>query len=490
MLPNPLVRAVIRFGQEDEAGLASNLFHLRAEVEPDGIDKDLIVFIGDLYDKTQQVPKYALVQAFFTKLRDDGDGRGMAGLVRVEEVEQAALPFITGNEFRVELDTYKQDVLKETLSQMLLEVSNILSTGVARTKVVNGQRQNITLQGPEPALSYVEDTIATLNTRLRRGAIEGSFAKDGAELLRDYEHRKANPQLQYGVLSGIEKIDAVHKGIGAGELALVLGFVGHLKSTFCLNWAYKASHWYGHNVAVVSAETPIKKMRDALYVMHAAHKKFEGQAGFLSIDYEKVKSGLLTPDEEKFFREVVDDFTTCKDYGEIFYREPEEQITINGVQRWAEAKHRVKPISLIYIDYLGLLDPGTRMKGMENFSALNMVVRQSKLMAMAFAQGTGVAVLSPFQANREGLKEAEKNGGKYSLRAFAGANEAERSMDLGYYVYLDDALRNAKEVAVGNLKTRDVPLVVDQMRCYADPATRVIDNLNLTSSAQTPVDIT
>lgn len=490
MLPNSLVRAIIRFGQEDEAGLASNIFHLRAEVEPDGIDKDIVTFVADIHDKTQQAPKYALVLQYFTTLRDNGDGRGMAGIVRVEEVESAALAFISGPEFRVELDQYKETVLKETLSNMLLEVSNIMSVGVSRSRVVNGQRQNFTLQGPEPALSYVQDTISHLNQTLRRGSIEGSFRDDAAELLRDYDRRKANPQLQYGVLSGLEKIDAVHKGIGAGELALVLGFVGHLKSTFCLNWAYKAAIWYGHNVGVVSAETPTKKMRDAIYVMHAAHKKFEGQAGFLSIDYEKVKSGLLSPEEEAFFREVVADFTTCKDYGEIFYREPEDQITIGDVQRWGEAKNRIKPISLLYIDYLGLLDPGRNMKGMENFSALNMVIRQSKLMAMSFAQGKGVAVLSPFQANREGLKDAEKNGGKYSLRAFAGANEAERSMDLGYYVYLDDSLRNAKELSFGNIKTRDVAMVVDQMRLFADPASRVIDNLNLTTAAQAMVDIT
>jgi len=484
------VRAVIRFGQEDEAGLASNIFHLRAEVEPDGIDKDIVTFVADIHDKTQQAPKYPLVAQYFTTLRDNGDGRGMAGIVRLEEVEQAALPFITGPEFRVELDQYKDTMLKETLSNMLLEVSNIMSVGVSRTRVVAGQRQTFTLQGPEPALTYVQDTIAHLNQSLRRGSIEGSFRNDAAELLRDYDRRKANPQLQYGVLSGIDKIDPVHKGIGAGEIALVLGFTGHLKSTFCLNWAYKAAIWYGHNVAVVSAETPVRKMRDALYVMHAAHKKFEGRAGFLSIDYEKVKSGLLTPEEEVYFRDVVDDFTTCKDYGEIFYREPEDQITIADVQRWAEAKNRVKPISLIYIDYLGLLDPGRNMKGMENYSALNMVVRQSKLMAMSFAHGKGVALLSPFQANREGLKEAEKNGGKYTLRAFAGANEAEKSTDLAYYVFLDDALRNAKEVSCGNIKTRDVPMVVDQFRLFADPATRVIDNLNLTTAAQAPVDIT
>ena len=494
MLPNALLRAIIRFEQEDEIALAANLFHLRNEIEAEGVDADIVRFVTDISDKTQQVPKFSLVRAHFEKLRDDGDGRGQAGLMRFEEVEEQGLSgllsFETGPEFRYALDQYKLDVLKETVSTLLLETSNIMNTGVNRVQLVNGQRTNVTVQGANAAVEHIADTLSGLNKRLRRGSIEGSFRGDAAQLLIDYEFRKNNPQLQYGVLSGIEKIDQIHKGIGRGELALVLGFVGHMKSTFCLNWSYNAAVLTGQNVCVISGETPVKKFRDAIYVMHAAHKKFEGTAGFLSIDYEKVKSGLLTGPEEKFFRAVIDDFQTCSEYGEIFYREPEETITIDDVRRWAESKDRIKPIDLVFIDYLGLLDPERNMKGMENFSRLNIVVRQAKLMAMSFARGRGTAVISPFQANREGLKDAEKNGGKYSLRAFAGANEAERSMDLGYYVYLDDSLRNARELSIGNLKTRDVPLIVDQFRVYADPATRVIRNLNLSDPSQSPVDMT
>lgn len=492
MLPNELLRGIIRFEQEDELALASNLFHLRNEIEPEGVEADLLAFITDIADKTLIVPKHTLVRAHFEKLQADGDGRGLAGVVRFEEVEQLAvtglLPFETGPEFRVALDAYKQQVLTETLSTTLLEVSNILSTGVNRTKIVNGQRTNVTLQGPDAAVEYIAEMVTGVNRKLRRGSFEGAFRNDALQLLKDYEYRKQNPQLQYGVLSGLHKIDSIHKGIGRGELALVLGFVGHLKSTFCLNWAYKAATWYGKNVCIVSCETPVKKVRDAIYVMHAAHKKFEGAAGFQSIDYEKVKSGLLSPSEETFFREVIDDFQHCTDYGQIFYREPEETVTIADIQRWAEAKDRICPIDLLYIDYLGLVDPGRSTKGMESYAALNMVIRQSKLMAMAFARGRGAAVLSPFQTGREALKDAEKQGGKYSVRAASGANEAERSTDLMYYVYLDNNMRGEKELAVGNLKTRDVPLIIDQFRVYADPSTRVIVNVDVSSKAQQKVD--
>ena len=493
MLPNPLLRAVVRFGTEDELALASNLFHLRNEIEVEGVEGDLLAFIRDIADKTLALPKATLVRQHFEKLRDDGDGRGLAGLVRFEEVETEAaaglLPFETGPEFRVALDAYKQQIAKDTVSTLLLETANIMSAGVSRTRMVNGQRVTTTLHGPDAAVEYIAETVSGLNRRLKRGSLEGAFRMDADELLRDLEYRKANPQAHIGVLSGLPVIDKVHQGIGRGELALVLGFVGHLKSTFCLNWAHKAATWYGHNVCIISGETPVKKFRDAIYVMHAANKKFEGQSGFLTVDYEKVKRGLLSDAEEKFFRDVVQDFQTCPDYGEIFYREPEEVMTIADIMRWCEAKDRIKPVDLIFIDYLGLLDPGRSTKGMESYSALNMVIRQAKLMSMAFARGRGVAVISPFQANREGLKEAEKNGGRYSLRAYAGSPEAERSMDLGYYVYLDPQMRNSKELAVGNLKTRDVPMIVDQFKVHANPATRSIRHLDLTHQSQTPVDM-
>ena len=77
---------------------------------------------------------------------------------------------------------------------------------------------------------------------------------------------------------------------------------------------------------------------------------------------------------------------------------------------------------------------------------MNRAIRATKLLALEYADGLGIGCVSPFQANREGFKEAEKSGGEYTLRALAGANESERSADYVYSLFLNDTLRNACEL--------------------------------------------
>jgi hypothetical protein len=108
------------------------------------------------------------------------------------------------------------------------------------------------------------------------------------------------------------------------------------------------------------------------------------------------------------------------------------------------------------------------------------------MLAMTFANGRGIPIVSPWQANRSGYTEAEKNGGRYKLTAMAGANEAERSADFIYYTYRDDTLRNSREVLLGNLKARNYPEISEPFKAFADPAIRVIDNLD---TAAGPADL-
>jgi hypothetical protein len=90
---------------------------------------------------------------------------------------------------------------------------------------------------------------------------------------------------------------------------------------------------------------------------------------------------------------------------------------------------------------------------------------------------------SPFQANREGLKDAEKNGGHYKLTALAGANEAEKSSDLVYYTYLDDHRRQRSVLAFGNLKNRDGKMFTEQLELSAKASTRMICDIKSSTTA-------
>lgn len=475
LLPDKLLRSIIRFSDEDEDLIAANLYMVRQEVEPQSIDGIILSFIGDMQDRTKSVPNYELVHLNFHEKRNE------AATVRLEQLKEKisrngndlSAPAI-GPMFRYQLDQFKKQLSTDLISQSLLDTSQILNGGL---KAGNGF-----LEGPEQAAQFLTHKLSLLNTTLKRGSIEGSFKHDSGLVRKQYDNWKNNPADTVGVLTGIDKIDVQHRGARNGELVLVMGFVSHLKTTFCFNWLYKAAILFGRNVAIASLETPIEDMRIMLYVMHSSHQKFSN-LGLPSLDYEKVIAGSLSTEEENLLDMVIEDMGNNPDYGEVFYKEPQDSLTIGEIQRWSESKHKTSPLDMIVIDYLGLVDPGKGVSSLDSGANLNKAIRQAKMMAMTFGNNRGIPVISPFQANREGLKEAEKNGGRYKLTALANANESERSTDKVYYVYLDDVLRNSRELVVGNLKNRRGPVIMDQFKVFANPSTRIIDNLDTAGAA-------
>jgi hypothetical protein len=439
---------------------------LRQEVEPPGVDGQILDFINDIYDRTKATPRVDLIEEKF----GDPDQRNEAVMARLLELKTGVPKFISGPDFRYGLDQYKNKLMKDTIGSVLVEASTILSGGLRRSGKM--------IEGPDAAINHINHTLQSLNQTLKRGSIEGSFRRDAKLVRKQYEAWKANPGDTVGILTGIDKLDVVHRGARNGELCLVMGFVSHLKTTFCLNWLYKAAILFGRNCGIASLETPIDILRMSIYVMHSNHQKFQ-DIGLPALDYEKVAAGALSVEEENTLDMVIEDLKDNTEYGEIYYKEPQDSLTINEIQRWAESKHKSTPLDFLVIDYLGLVDAVKGNSSLDSGANLNKAIRQAKMMSMTFGSGRGIPVASPFQANREGLKEAEKNGGRYKLTALANANESERSTDKVYYTYLDDVLRNSRELVVGNLKNRNGQVILEQFKVFADPATRTIDNLEV-----------
>jgi hypothetical protein len=116
----------------------------------------------------------------------------------------------------------------------------------------------------------------------------------------------------------------------------------------------------------------------------------------------------------------------------------------------------------------------------------NATLREAKQMCVAFRHGKGVSLLSPWQASREGFKEAEKEGGQYTLRALSWANEAERSSDFVYFVYTDPGLILNSVLKWGNLKARDRQLITGVHELFCNPKARVIAHRNQGDPQQNP----
>ncbi len=493
MLTLPLLRSVLYFPPDPHAQVAANLQLLQREMELEGIDQVLTTFLSDVIERSGQLPEFPTVQTHFQTRATQGFPDGPAAMARLLEVEavRSTEPLLDQAAFLVELDKYREDVMRTTMTTVLIESANIMRTGIQQSvRKAGGGYQNVTVRGVAPALEHLQKGVAHLQTKLRKGVSEGTFQEGMRRVVSDYEAAAKNAGRIMGVLTGLDHIDQTHHGLRRGELALVLGFVSHMKTTFCLNWFYKAAVYYRKPVALVSLETPIEVMQKQLACLHTTHPKFKLPPSKFYFSYDRVRDGVLTPEEASIFKEVADDLRTCPDYGVMLYKQPESEMTVPDIHLWLkhETQKRGVSLELLVIDYLGLVDPERGTAGLDKFSNLNRAIRATKLMAMEYENGQGIGVVSPFQVNREAFQDADKNGGQYTLRAASGANEAERSADYMYTTYLNNTMRASQELAMGNLKARNAPVIPALWRVFCDPVTRIIDNMNFGSANQSPIE--
>lgn len=450
---------------------------LRTSVIEEGIDQAILSWVYSVTDRSGEVPDLVLATKYFEGRMAEGFKDGAPALGRLAEIHQANLPLLTESEFRVTLDSYCEDVMRQMTSQILIESATILRSGITRNLRIDGRYQTVTVQGVGPAVANLQDGIARITRRLRRGAQEGTFQASMEETRADYERAERNRDSNLGVLSSIAVIDDAHRGLKRGELGLVLGFASHMKTSFCLNWFYKAAILHGKHVAFVPLETRVDVIRKLLVCLHATHPKFGFDMEQIHLTEQRLREGVLSKDEKDAFYEVTRDLRECPDYGRMIYKQPEDKMTVEDIKRWLEAEQRTGPsLDMCVVDYIGLVDPDKQAGSIGDFNALSRAIRLAKQLAMDFDNGLGIAMLTPYQANRTGLKEAKESGGRYDMRALAGTPEAERSADVIYYLYLDDILRRDRQILLGNIKTRNAPLLTEQYRLFCDTATRLIDN--------------
>lgn len=238
------------------------------------------------------------------------------------------------------------------------------------------------------------------------------------------------------------------------------GFITH-NSTLMLNWAYNQSVHYKHSVLIISLEMPYDQCRRILYGLHSHHPKFKGIHA--PIDYQRLRYGELTPDEELFLREhVAPDFgDKANGYGDINIEVADPERTEFGVadiRARAETIYAQRPFQLLFIDHALLVTP--RKWVPSTTDRINEVIRDAKKLAMGFNKGQGLAVVLLFQISREGYRSAVKkreagNPYIYDLTQLSYANECERSSDIVTATWLDDELAKNGQALLQCLKSRD-----------------------------------
>ena len=352
----------------------------------------------------------------------------------------------------------KEEQNKTEFQALVQKTWTVASAGMKlnKNKEIKGIPQAISFFAGESRKFRFNSTGIKTDSQIRS-------QEDANEVIESHRKKKRDPSLaNSGLFTFLDPIDGVFRGTKLGELTLVAAFVGQGKSTFVGNLAYNGL-WQGLNGLYISLEMSFDEMRNFMYCLHTSnhqwyrHPRFKNLAG--KISYERICYGELDELEEEFFDTASLDFATNEDYGEMLLTQPEEALTpalleMEMYERQAQLAERGKNLDFVVVDYVGLMVQDKKDRYGDFNVDLNNMIKWLKNQTLTFNNGRGLRIITPFQINREGWKEAVKNDGVYRLTALSNAHEAERSPDQIYALYSTDEMRKSGIIKISWLKNR------------------------------------
>lgn len=445
------LRSIIDFNDLPLDELQRNFLFLcdsRLKFPSNSQEKEIFDFIREFYyseyNENQEIPSIATLIDFF------GKENNSAALEKLEEIKTVPASYKGADFDHLIRDLYEAQQ-KSDFADVIRLASQVNATGVKVEKEF--------LMGPKAASRLLYERCNEFITEDLSEKLKFNIRDDSAadRFLERYEEIKNDPTLGMGRLIGLEKIDEICRGLRKGEMMLVAGFSGNMKTTLCLNYAYNTAIFFGYNVYYLTLEMSTEQVQRIVYCLHSEHPLFKTDPRYKEfyrrIEYKNLRDGTLSPDEEKFFKIVLNDWKTNPRYGNFFIEKPETDVTVSDIQAKIEREYRNAPIDLVIVDEARLVSP--KRKYNSTTESWNDVLKDLKQLALRFGGGEGIPIITPFQTNRQGYREAEKNEGEYKQDCLSYANEAERSSDVIIYTYLDPNLRQAQEIKIGNLKNRD-----------------------------------
>jgi len=381
-------------------------------------------------------------------------------LVNLKEI--ASLVPYWGGDYKAILKDKFNEQNRDSFRSVIENTWKIVNSGL-KTKKRKGKQE---LKGIADAVSYFSsnsrDFIISTTDVKTSGDIRSTQETEEAKL--DYQKRKRDPAAKLGLFTNLNKIDEVFRGIKLGDLFIIAAYVGQGKSTFAVNLGYQGIV-QGLNGLFISLEMTFEEMRDMIYVLHTANLEWFDNLEFKklmgNISYSKVRYGELKEKEEQFYNVALDDFSGRANYGQFrILQASGSEMTPSRLEMElenyrAELEEHGKTLDFCIIDYVGLMVQDKERKYGDFNIDLNNIIKKLKMISLSFDAGRGLRVITPFQINREGFKEAEKNGGLYKLRHLSNANEAERSSDGVITLFTTEEMKEMGRVKFGCLKNRD-----------------------------------
>lgn len=126
-------------------------------------------------------------------------------------------------------------MLKEQRDQEMMVLLRTAADILTEGQSIRRGRESVRYEGHRGAMSYLmehsEDMLAT-----ERGfRTKSNLVMDTDEVRTEFNSVLAAKDQTYGIITGLQRIDEVCRGIKGGDLWIHAGFTGELKTTFALN---------------------------------------------------------------------------------------------------------------------------------------------------------------------------------------------------------------------------------------------------------------
>lgn len=249
--------------------------------------------------------------------------------------------------------------------------------------------------------------------------------------LAEYEQRAATAQQHRGMAFGIEAIDAYTYGIHEGELAVLaagpkMGKSVTMAYVLLEEWKKKRRATY------YTLENNLQMTYDRLVCIH------------LYVDHDRYRRGECTEEEVQRVRDfIAHRGEELREYIRVI----QPQRGQRKVQDIVRSARTLKTESLL-IDQLTFMEASHRsIKGPDKITDIMHDLKD------AIGGQLGIPCLLAHQINREGMREAKKNGW-LEMYMLAEGSEVERTADWAFGLYASSDERRAQMMKWQTMATR------------------------------------
>ncbi|MDD6980520.1 MAG: replicative DNA helicase [Clostridia bacterium] len=240
-----------------------------------------------------------------------------------------------------------------------------------------------------------------------------------------------------GVKTGFRLLDYFLVEMGKGDLVLVGARPGMGKSAFALNVAANVAKSTGKAVCIFSLEMSAEQLVNRMMASEAM------------VDSNKLRTGNLSPDD---WTRLADAAATLSNTNILI----DDSTDVTPTQMKAKLR-RVQNLGLVVVDYLGLLQSGTKTES--RVQEVSTITRNLKVMAKSLS--VPIICCAQLSRNVEGKERRDKRPQLSDLRE---SGSIEQDADVVLFLYRPDYYKTGDEEEKKDAETNSAEIIIAKNR--------------------------